>query len=151
METLKQCLRRTPPIGLKSVELTETPAFAKKMGHLTKIQKQGLALERVIVKRLSRQTTCPILNSVWMRFHDRDGSHLACADIVVPEMLIGIEVKRTYTREADAQLLLLYLPLLSRIWPGSWKLVVMCKFWDGPVKPLIDHPFQASVGLNYCI
>lgn len=130
--------------------LAETPAFSKP-GKMNRLQKQGLAWERVVAARLARRTTCPILSQVWMRYSDKEGSHLACADIVLPGEMILIECKRTYTREADAQLSLLYLPLVSRIWPGSWKLVVVCKYWAGPVKPLIDCPLRAGVGLNYCM
>lgn len=87
-----------------------------------------------------------------MEFEDSKGKHKACADIVIPEEALIIECKRTYTEEADAQLWLLYLPLVSRIWPASYRLVVACQYWQGPEKlPLVACPLQASVGISYCL
>ncbi len=74
---------------------------------------------------------------------------MACFDIVIPEERVLIECKRTYTQEADAQLLLVYKPLVDRLWPGGWRLVAACKNWAGEAKPLIASPLDAAVGMNY--
>jgi hypothetical protein len=84
-----------------------------------------------------------------VRFSDQDGEGLASPDIVIPEERLLIECKRTYTREADAQLLLVYRPLVDRLWPGGWRLVAASQFWAGEAKPLLSTPFEAAVGMNY--
>lgn len=84
-----------------------------------------------------------------MEFSDEAGTHLASPDIVVPELRLVVECKRTYTEVADAQLMLLYHPLLVRLWPGDWKMVVAAQFWAGPEKPLIDEILDAKSGMNY--
>ena len=149
---LKSFLRRNPVNGLTRVEMIPPPSFAE--GASTKgnrARKQGKALETRLAADLARMTTSPILSQLWIRYSDKHGQQLACPDIVIPRELILIECKRTYTQEADAQLWLLYLPLVNRLWPGSWKLVVVCKYWAGPVKRLIPCPLDASVGINYCM
>lgn len=69
--------------------------------------------------------------------------------MVVPEDKILVECKRTYTPEADAQLKLLYEPLVNFLWPGDWKLIVACQFWAGEEKELIGSFRSAKPGLNY--
>jgi hypothetical protein len=86
-----------------------------------------------------------------LEFIDNKGRHLASPDIVLPELRIAVEVKRTYTPEADAQLQLLYLPLLKFIWPGEWKLIVACQFWAGEEKELISTFLSAQPGMNYLL
>jgi hypothetical protein len=84
-----------------------------------------------------------------LEYADEKGVHLASPDLVVPELRLVVECKRTYTRVADAQLLCLYHPLLVRLWPGDWKMVVACQLWAGDEKPLIDEIVDAKPGLNY--
>lgn len=86
-----------------------------------------------------------------MRYLDQHGEGFASPDIVVPEERLLIECKRTYTPEADAQLMLVYKPLVDRLWPGGWRLVAACRFWAGEPKRLIASPLDAAVGMNYYI
>jgi len=88
---------------------------------------------------------------VWFQYEDNKGTHLACADHVLPDEKMMVECKRTYTPEADAQLSLVYGPLANFLWPGDWKLVVACKFWEGEEKPLIGTFGEAKPGLNYLL
>ena len=147
---LKECLRRKMPGKLLMVELVEKPAFASN-SKLTPTQKMGKSFERSLTKWLRRRTKSPILSQTWVRYSDQHGEGWACPDIIIPEERILIECKRTYTREADAQLLLVYKPLVDRLWPGSWRMIVACKFWAGPIRPLIADPFEAPIGLTYYI
>ena len=114
-------------------------------------QKLGKRFERSLVKWLRQRTKSPVLSQIWVKYSDQDGDGWAAPDIVLPEERLLIECKRTYTREADAQLLLVYKPLVDRLWPGSWRMVAACQFWAGDPKPLIMSPFDAAIGLNYYI
>lgn len=86
-----------------------------------------------------------------MQYHDEEGKHYCAADIVFPELRLVVECKRTWTEKAEAQLQLLYMPLLARLWPGLWSGVVVCKFWNGPAKPLLKDLLKAPPGVSHYI
>lgn len=96
-----------------------------------------------------KQTREQVLCQTWVRYFDEHGEGLACPDIIIPELRLLIECKRTYTPAADAQLLYVYKPLVDRLWPADWRCVAASRFWAGEPKKLIDSPFQAQVGINY--
>lgn len=86
---------------------------------------------------------------MWLEFEDENGRGLCSPDLVLPDLRIVVEAKRTYTLEADAQLSLLYAPVLERLWPGPWRLIVACQHWAGEEKPLLGSFLDAKPGLNY--
>lgn len=92
-----------------------------------------------------------VLYQIWLKYWDSNGEGWASPDIVVPELRLVVECKRTYTPAADAQLLLVYKPLLDRLWPADWRMVAASQFWQGPEKPLIHSLQDAGVGMNYWI
>lgn len=98
---------------------------------------------------MRQETSSTILSSVWLEWEDEQGRHLAAPDLIVPDLRIAVECKRTYTPEADAQLALLYEPLLSFLWPGQWRLIAASQHWAGDEKPLIGSFLDAAPGLNY--
>lgn len=147
---LRSLLKRSIPRNIREVELTPAPAFAKDHKSMTAQQREGKRFERSLVRWLEKRTTARVLSQTWVRYSDAKGSGWACPDIVIPDARIIIECKRTYTPEADAQLVLVYWPLVERLWPGGgWKLVAAAKNWAGDYRPLIASPLAASVGLNY--
>jgi hypothetical protein len=101
------------------------------------------------VKWLKNETSSPILCSQWLEFEDETGKHLASPDIVLPAERIVVECKRTYTQEADAQLGLVYGPLLECLYGGPWRLVVAAQHWAGPEQPLLGTFLDAKPGMNY--
>ncbi len=89
------------------------------------------------------------MSSPWIEWEDDAGKHLASPDLICPELRIAVEAKRTYTEAADAQLALLYRPLLEALWPGPWALIVAAQQWAGPERKLIGSLLDARPGLNY--
>jgi hypothetical protein len=98
---------------------------------------------------MKNEISSPILSSLWLEYEDEQGKRLASPDLVVPAHCLVVECKRTYTPEADAQLALVYGPLLERLFGGTWRFVVASQFWAGPPKDLIGSFLDAGAGLNY--
>lgn len=149
---LRTLLRRSIPSKVTAVEQVPAPAFAKAHLSMTRQQKEGKRFERALAKWLGSRTTAPILSQTWLKYSDASGEGWASPDLIIPRERLLIECKRTYTAEADAQLLLVYAPLVEMVWPGGgWRLVVAVKNWAGEAKPLVLSPLQAAQGLNYYI
>ena len=150
---LKEYLRGNIPKKLMKAELTpEKPPWAKTpTSSLSASQKRGLAFEKQMVKMLRKKTKHPVLSETWVRYWDQSGEHYCSPDIIIPDLRIVVECKLTRTKEAEAQLQLLYGPVLSWLWPGSWSLVVAAKYWAGDERRVLACPLDAEIGLNFYV
>jgi hypothetical protein len=77
---------------------------------LTGFAKQGKAFEKAIAKALPSA-----IHNPWFQFRDLRGLGCCSPDILLPtsQGILCIEVKLTYTDEAQRQLTYLYLPILQ--------------------------------------
>lgn len=112
--------------GLEHAELwTGRPPYKDR--RLRGAAARGLAYERRVGKYLYRRTRprandlrAQLLQGPWIRYEDAHGYGAARPDhvLVQPGLLWIIECKLTHTGAARSQLLDLYLPLCSTIWPN---------------------------------
>ena len=129
------------------------------MPRLTGSKLEGQRFEKSLSRFLMKKQSLPVLSQTWVRYLDEDGEGLASPDIVVPEMRLIVECKRTFTVESIAQLVLVYLPLCQFLWSDyarnarPWKLVSACKFWspEGGEQPLLYDLLSATPGINFYI
>lgn len=116
---------RTPRVisGLQRVELAESPwprARAR-----SGAQAQGLRFERRVAQALGAAR-----HGQWFRFEDNNGPGFCSPDLLfaVGDTLWIGECKLTDWPSADAQLELLYAPVLRPLWPGPIAPLVLVKY-----------------------
>lgn len=95
-------------------------------------QAKGKAYERRLGKELERRLAkglwdeAELIKGPWIKFRDQNGPGYAQPDFLIlsPALLCIIDAKLTHTEIARRQLLSLYLPLCSFLWPGRLTLCV---------------------------
>lgn len=111
-------------VGLKKVVITsENPwkAEPKLKGSAAK----GKTYERTIIRRLEAQIPNLLHASEWIRYQDLtcEGNHWRFAQpdayVLCDKWIWLLEVKRTQTSLAGAQMKYLYEPLLQALYPGK--------------------------------
>lgn len=111
--------------GLRKVELIDesqpVPFGNGRAQALTGSRAQGKAYERKIAKLLKAKLGASVFYNRWIKYIDQSGIRFCQPDLWVelPNTLLLLECKLTQTSRADGQMRELYVPVLSRLYPGK--------------------------------
>lgn len=109
--------------GLEQASLATAPRFPKE-GARSAVQRQGLRYQHAVVKALGG--TSP---GQWFQFRDANGPGHCQPDLLTYHrgVIWVIEVKLTYTPEADTQLAQLYLPVVAMALGAPTRGLIVCR------------------------
>ena len=131
--------------GLLWAELRDFGPFAgKRLNRNAKAcVKRGHSYERQLHRELQRRNLGgQLFFQQWILFADSNGLGWAQPDAYVlwDDLLLLMEAKLTQNKDADAQLLSLYLPLLRRIYQVPILCLQVCKNLRTAPPKLVDGP-----------
>lgn len=130
------------------MEGTQEPKWAKKGGRKTKPQQTGLSYERKVAALLEGISPI-IMHGPWLTFHDDSGPRTCQPDYLIlrDDDAIIVEVKLTYTPDAERKLLDFYRPIVKLLLDVDKVRCIQIyrngrKKWLGTLQELVSGDFS---------